>query len=160
MNPKSYPGGEPPGASGAHDASVLLRNVSVHIGNIGKNFMAVGAPVGASDVKVKVGFVGKRGSALGAVSPGANNEQARRGVGMDVVPVAGQVRCIGKSSGAYAAGRQGRGCQIAGAGQGYPADLGGAKGNPKVTVVGGPSHYRVSASVLVYPGNYVGGAQA
>ena len=50
MDPKSYPGGEPPGAAGAHDASVFLQDVSVHVGNIGEGLMAIGASVDAGDV--------------------------------------------------------------------------------------------------------------
>ena len=50
MDPKSYPGGEPPGAAGAHDASVFLQDVSVHVGNISKGLVAIGASVDAGDV--------------------------------------------------------------------------------------------------------------
>ena len=50
MDPKFYPGGESPGASGAHDAAVFLQNVSVHVGDISEGLVAVGASMDAGDV--------------------------------------------------------------------------------------------------------------
>ena len=57
---------------------------------------------------------------------------------MKVIPVAGKVGSIGKRTGANSADRPGWG-QVAGAGQGYPADLRGAEGDAEIMVVGSPA---------------------
>ena len=59
MHSKVRLGGKSPGTSGAHDASVLVHNMAVHVGNIGEEFMAVWAAVDAGDVDVKFGLCGK-----------------------------------------------------------------------------------------------------
>ena len=78
MDPSSYPGGKPPRASGTHDTPVFFRNMTVHVSDIGEGLMAIGAPMGAGGVQIKIGLGGERCCALGAVSPGTNNTQARR----------------------------------------------------------------------------------
>ena len=109
----------------------------VHISNIGKNSAAVRASVHAGGMKVQVLFRGKRCRAGRAVSPSANHKKTRRGIRVNLVSVAGEVGRIGKGARANIAYSRPL-HQVARIGQGYPADLGGAKGNAKVSVVGGP----------------------
>ena len=67
VDPTSYLRGNTSGASSAQDTSVFFRDVSVHVGNVSEGFVAIGAPMGAGSVKVKIRFGGERGSALSSV---------------------------------------------------------------------------------------------
>ena len=77
VNPETYPGGEPPGAAGAHHPPVLVGHVPEHVGHDCKGPAAVGAAVYAGSMVVKFGLGDKRGVTCRAVSPGADNEQTR-----------------------------------------------------------------------------------
>ena len=76
MNPKSNPGGESPGAAGAHNAAVLLGHVTKHVPDVGKQLAAVGTTVNAGSVQIKFGLGAERRGAVEAVSPGANGKVA------------------------------------------------------------------------------------
>ena len=56
MDSKSKYRGKSPGAAGAHHPSVFVRNVSKHIGDVGKGSATIGATVNAGGVKVEFGF--------------------------------------------------------------------------------------------------------
>ena len=123
MNPKSYPGGELPGAVGAHDSPVLLGHVPEHVRYVCEQLAAVGTTVDMGCVHVKFRFGGERGGAVSAVPPGTYGKVAGRGVRLVVVLVSGQVGRVGKGPMAYITGVLAGQNKVTGVGEGYPANL-------------------------------------
>ena len=79
-----------------------------HISNIRKNSVAVGTAVDTSNVEIQVRLSSKRSQAFCAVASGADHKATRRGVGMDLNAVTGQVRGIGQGTRANVANVTGR----------------------------------------------------
>ena len=78
--------------------------MTVHIGDIGESFVAVGTAVRGSGVQVEFGLAVETHRAAGAVLVEADNEVRRGVVRVDLFQVTSEVGPVGERPGAYVAG--------------------------------------------------------